>query len=200
MADFTSQPDGKTRLRLQVETLDNPPMQERIGRELDEMEAMVREALSLFRGLEDGEPPVPVDLNALLDKVREEFTDMGQQVTVAGRTVQPLTAKPQALKRCLTNLVANAAKFGARADIAVEDGPVIAIRVRDSGPGIPAQELERVFEPFYRVESSRNRDSGGTGLGLSIARDIAQAHGGSLSLSNLPGGGLEAALLLPRER
>ena len=189
-----------TRLRLQVETLDNPPMQERIGRELDEMEAMVREALSLFRGIEDGEPPAALDLNALLDKVREEFTDMGRQVTLAGHVVQPLTAKPQALKRCLTNLVANATTFGARADILVEDGPVVAIRVRDRGPGIPAQELERVFEPFYRLESSRNRDSGGTGLGLSIARDIAQAHGGSLSLSNLPGGGLEAALLLPRER
>src|SRR6266404_3447302 len=79
-------------------------------------------------------------------------------------------------------------------------GTAVAIRVRDSGPGIPAQELERVFEPFYRLESSRNRDSGGTGLGLSIARDIAQAHDGSLTLSNLPGGGLEAALLLPRER
>ena len=189
-----------TRLRLQVETLDNPPAQERIGRELSEMEAMVREALTLFRGIEDGEPPAPLDLNALLDKVREEFTDMGQQVTVAGRTAQPLTAKPAALKRCLTNLVANATHFGARADIVVEDGPVVAIRVRDAGPGIPAQELERVFEPFYRLESSRNRDSGGTGLGLSIARDIAQAHGGSLTLSNLPGGGLEATLLLPREQ
>jgi signal transduction histidine kinase len=187
-----------TRLRLQMETLDNPPMQERIGRELSEMEAMVREALTLFRGIEDGEPPAPLDLNALLEKVREEFTDMGQQVTVAGRTVLPLMAKPRALKRCLTNLVANATHFGARADIVVEDGPVVAIRVRDRGPGIPAQELERVFEPFYRLESSRNRDSGGTGLGLSIARDIAQAHGGSLTLSNLPGGGLEAALLLPR--
>jgi signal transduction histidine kinase len=189
-----------TRLRLQVETLDNPPMQERIGRELSEMEAMVREALTLFRGIEDGEPPAPLDLNALLEKVREEFTEMGQQVSLAGRTAQPLTAKPQALKRCLTNLVANATHFGARADIVLEDGPVVAIRVRDDGPGIPAQELERVFEPFYRLESSRNRDSGGTGLGLSIARDIAQAHGGSLTLSNLPGGGLEAALLLPRER
>jgi signal transduction histidine kinase len=125
---------------------------------------------------------------------------MGQQVTVAGRTAQPLTAKPQALKRCLTNLVANATGFGSRADILVEDGPMVAIRVRDRGPGIPAEELERVFEPFYRVESSRNRDSGGTGLGLSIARDIAQAHGGSLTLRNLPDGGLEATLLLPRRR
>ena len=189
-----------TRLRLQVEALDNLPMQARIGRELDEMEAMVREALSLFRGIEDGEPAAPIDLGALLGQVREEFTGMGQQVTVTGRSEQPLTAKPQALKRCLTNLVANATKFGARADLLLEDGAVVAIRVRDTGPGIPAQELERVFEPFYRLESSRNRDSGGTGLGLSIARDIAQAHGGSLTLRNLPGGGLEAALLLPRRR
>ena len=74
------------------------------------------------------------------------------------------------------------------------------LRVCDRGPGIPAEELERVFEPFYRLESSRNRDSGGTGLGLSIARDIAQAHGGSLTLANLPGGGLEARLRLPRRR
>jgi len=189
-----------TRLRLQVEALDNLPMQARIGRELDEMEAMVREALSLFRGIEDGEPAAPIDLGALLGQVREEFTGMGQQVTVTGRSEQPLTAKPQALKRCLTNLVANATKFGARADLLLEDGAVVAIRVRDAGPGIPAQELERVFEPFYRLESSRNRDSGGTGLGLSIARDIAQAHGGSLTLRNLPGGGLEAVLLLPRRR
>src|SRR6267378_490798 len=189
-----------TRLRLQVEALDNLPMQARIGRELDEMEAMVREALSLFRGIEDGEPAAPIDLGALLGQVREEFTGMGQQVTVTGRSEQPLTAKPQALKRCLTNLVANATKFGARADLLLEDGAVVAIRVRDAGPGIPAQELERVFEPFYRLESSRNRDSGGTGLGLSIARDIAQAHGGALTLRNLPGGGLEAALLLPRRR
>jgi signal transduction histidine kinase len=187
-----------TRLRLQVETLDNPPLQERIGRELDEMEAMVREALALFRGLEDGEAAAPVDLNALLGKVREEFARMGGKVSLAGRAAEPLSGKPQALKRCLTNLVTNAIKFGSRADIELEDGPVVAIRVRDAGPGIPDAELERVFEPFYRLESSRNRDSGGTGLGLSIARDIAQAHGGSLSLRNLAAGGLEAELLLPR--
>jgi signal transduction histidine kinase len=72
--------------------------------------------------------------------------------------------------------------------------------VRDEGPGIPPEELERVFEPFYRVESSRNRDTGGTGLGLSIARDVAQAHGGSLVAQNMPGGGLEALLVLPRRR
>lgn len=187
-----------TRLRLQVETLENPQLQARIGRELNEMEAMVREALALFRGSEDGEVASPVDLNALLETVREEFAAMGGAVSVDGRGAQPLPAKPQALKRCLTNLVANAIKFGSRADIELQDGPVVAIRVRDRGPGIPEGELERVFEPYYRLESSRNRDSGGTGLGLTIARDIAQAHGGTLTLRNLASGGLEAELRLPR--
>ncbi len=189
-----------TRLRLQVEALDNPPMQARIGRELDEMESMVREALSLFRGLDDGEPATPVDIDALLGQIRDEFRDMGAMVTISGRALRPLSGKPQALKRCLTNLIANAVKFGTRAEIHIEDGAELVIRVRDQGPGIPEKELERVFEPFYRLESSRNRDSGGTGLGLSIARDIAQAHGGSLRLANLAAGGLEATLRLPRRR
>ena len=189
-----------TRLRLQVEALENPPMQARISRELDEMESMVHEALALFRGLDDGEPAAPVDVDALLEQLRGEFTDMGATVTVSGRSLAPYFGKPQALKRCLTNLVANAVKFGTRADIAVEDGAELVIRVRDSGPGIPESELERVFEPFYRLESSRNRDSGGTGLGLSIARDIAQSHGGILTLHNLTSGGLEACLTLPRQR
>jgi signal transduction histidine kinase len=187
-----------TRLRLQVETLENPPMQERIGKELDEMESMVHEALSLFRGLDDGEPAVPVDIDGLLAQIAGEFTDMGDTVTVSGTALKPFVGKPQALKRCLTNLIANAIKFGSRAQVQVEDGSALLIRIRDSGPGIPPAELERVFEPFYRLESSRNRDSGGTGLGLAIARDIAQAHGGTLTLANLPAGGLEALLTLPR--
>ena len=189
-----------TRLRLQVEALDNPPMQERIGRELDEMESMVREALALFRGLDDGEPAAAVDMNALLEKIREEFRDLGGTVTITGQALRPLVGKPQALKRCLTNLIANAVKFGTRAEVLIADGADLVIRVRDHGPGIPEEELERVFEPFYRLESSRNRDSGGTGLGLTIARDLAQAHGGSLLLANLAGGGLEATLRLPRRR
>lgn len=189
-----------TRLRLQVETLEDPSLQERIGRQLDEMESMVHQALALFRGLDDGEAAAPLDINALLARVQEQFTEMGADVTISGRALQPLVGKAQALKRCLTNLVANAVNFGTRARILVEDGAALTIRVRDAGPGIPADELERVFEPFYRLESSRNRDSGGTGLGLSIARDIAEAHGGSLTLANLPQGGLEATLTLPRRR
>ncbi len=188
-----------TRLRLQVETaLEDPAIQARFSKELDEMEGMVRGALALFRGLDDDEALAPIDINALLATLRSEFTEMGSEVTVEGRAAQPFTGKPQALKRCLTNLIANAVKFGIRARILVEDGAALIIRVRDDGPGIPPEELERVFEPFYRIESSRNRDTGGTGLGLSIARDVAQAHGGSLVARNLPTGGLEALLVLPR--
>jgi signal transduction histidine kinase len=190
-----------TRLRLQVETqLDDPAIQARFGKELDEMESMVRGALALFRGLDDDETLAPIDINALVATIQTEFTEMGADVNVEGKAGQPFTGKPQALKRLLTNLVANAVKFGIRARIIVEDNTALLIRIRDDGPGIPPEELEKVFEPFYRVESSRNRDTGGTGLGLSIARDVAQAHGGSLVAQNLPGGGLEALLVLPRRR
>ncbi|HEY4213790.1 MAG TPA: ATP-binding protein [Steroidobacteraceae bacterium] len=189
-----------TRLRLQVETLDDADAQTRIGKQLDEMESMVRGALALFRGLDDDEAFAPVNINALLATLESEFTQMGGKVTVEGTVQKEFVGKPQALKRCLTNLIENAIKFGGSAALSVQDGASVAIRVVDSGPGIPPEELERVFEPFYRVESSRNRDTGGTGLGLSIARDIAQAHGGSLSLTNLPERGLEALLILPRQR
>jgi signal transduction histidine kinase len=190
-----------TRLRLHVETtLDDPAIQARFSDQLDEMESLVRGSLALFRGLDDDETQAPIDINSLVEIIKNEFREMGADVTVEGQAAAPIMGKPQALKRCLTNLVANAVKFGVRAKIIVEDGSALLIRIRDEGPGIPPEELERVFEPFYRVESSRNRDTGGTGLGLSIARDVAQAHGGSLIARNLATGGLEALLVLPRRR
>ncbi|HUI61246.1 MAG TPA: HAMP domain-containing sensor histidine kinase [Steroidobacteraceae bacterium] len=187
-----------TRLRLQVEILDDPAVQARIGKQLDEMESMVRGALALFRGLDDDEAFSQIDINDLLATLKSEFAEMSAPVTIEGHALKPISGKPQALRRCLTNLIANAVKFGTRATLVVEDGASLVIHVRDDGPGIPTEELERVFEPFYRVESSRNRDTGGTGLGLSIARDVVQAHGGSLVLRNLPVRGLEAILTLPR--
>jgi signal transduction histidine kinase len=189
-----------TRMRLRVETLTDPESQERFGRDLDEMESMVRGALALLKNLSDDEAAVPIDANALLATLQAEFAEVGASVQIRGRARSAFLGKPHALKRCLTNLISNAVHFGTRATVVVEDGAALTLRVRDEGPGLPAEELERVFEPFYRVESSRNRDTGGTGLGLSIARDIAQAHGGSLGLRNLPERGLEAVLTLPRVR
>ena len=116
-----------------------------------------------------------------------------------GAAQAPYRADPQALRRCLENLIENALRYGGSAEIEVSDTPQrLRIAVRDRGPGIPPAELERVFEPFYRLDASRNMDSGGTGLGLSIARNIARWHGGDVTLRNAPGGGLIAALVLPR--
>jgi signal transduction histidine kinase len=190
-----------TRMRLRVETLpDAEDVKERFGRDLDEMESMVRGTLTLLKGLSDDEAVQPVDVDTLLATIQSEFAEIGASVTVRGRTRGAFRGRPQALKRCITNLLSNAVHFGSTATVLVQDGASLTLRVRDEGPGLAPEELERVFEPYYRVESSRNRDTGGTGLGLSIARDIAQAHGGTLFLRNLPERGLEAVLALPHLR
>jgi len=188
-----------TRLKLRVETLDDDSLRERFGADLDEMIAMVANCLNLFKGLDD-EPPQPTDVGALLADLRREFAELGGTVEIEGVAKAPVVVRAQALKRCLTNLLSNAIKYGERATVVVEDGEDLVLRVLDEGPGIPAESLEQVFEPFFRLESSRNSATGGVGLGLGIARDIAQAHGGSLVLRNRSPRGLEAVLTLPKAR
>jgi signal transduction histidine kinase len=188
-----------TRLRLRVESIEDEALRTRCVEDLDEMTRMVRGALSVFRGLNDEEERIPVDIDALLQELQRRYGEVNENVAIEGHATAPFSGKPLALKRCLGNLVDNALQYGGHATIAVTDGnDELTIRVLDDGPGIPEAELDRVFEPFYRLESSRNRATGGTGLGLSIARDVAQAHGGSLTLANRSGGGLEARLVLPR--
>ncbi|MGH8238707.1 MAG: ATP-binding protein [Steroidobacteraceae bacterium] len=188
-----------TRLRLRVESIEDEALRTRCVEDLDEMTRMVRGALSVFRGLNDEEPTVPVDIGALLQELQRRYGEVNANVAIEGQAAAPFPGKPLALKRCLGNLVDNALQYGELATIAVTDSDdELTIRVLDNGPGIPDAELERVFEPFYRLESSSNRATGGTGLGLSIARDVAQAHGGALTLANRSGGGLEAKLVLPR--
>ncbi len=187
-----------TRIRLRVESLEDESQRERFIADLDEMNGMISGALSLFRGLNEAEPESACDIAQLLETLREEFAEIGVTVEVEGEALGPIQLRPLAIKRCLTNLLSNAVKFAGNARVIVEDGSALVLRVCDDGPGIPQADLERVFEPFYRVESSRNPETGGTGLGLSIARDIAQAHGGSLVLRNRSPHGLEAILTLPR--
>ena len=188
-----------TRLRLRTELLDDSPLREKFQADLDDMQRMAQTSLDFLRGGEDGEPMAALDLNALLESLQEDAEDASREVRITGAARQSLPCRPLALKRCLTNLVDNALKYGQRAEIAVADGPArLKLIVRDHGPGIPAMELEKVFEPFYRLEGSRSRDTGGSGLGLGIARNIARAHGGELTLRNHPQGGLEAVLELPR--
>jgi signal transduction histidine kinase len=136
---------------------------------------------------------------ALIESIAADAREVGGDVRIEGAARVPYPGHPQSLKRALTNLIDNAAKYGKSATITVEDGAqTLRICVRDKGTGIPEAELERVFEPFYRMEASRNRATGGSGLGLTIARNIARAHGGDLRLRNRAEGGLEAELTLPR--
>jgi signal transduction histidine kinase len=188
-----------TRLRLRAELLDDGELKNKISQDLEEMESMVHATLEYMRGVDNAERVQRIDVAALLGSLQADFADMGGRVELSGAAAQPYSGRPQALKRCLGNLIDNAIKYGQRATILVEDGPdALVIRIRDAGPGIPQAELERVFEPFYRVEGSRSRDTGGTGLGLTIAGQIAQLHGGTLKLNNLKNDGLEAVLSLPR--
>ncbi|MDX1656820.1 MAG: ATP-binding protein, partial [Candidatus Competibacteraceae bacterium] len=188
-----------TRLRLRAELLEDEDLRSRFQADLDEMEAMVQATLDFMRGTEQAEQVVQVDMDALLESLQEDQAELGGEVAVQGRAAGPYPGRPLALKRCLGNLLDNAVRYGQRAEVVLEEGQGgLRIIVADQGPGVPEGELERVFEPFYRLEESRARHTGGTGLGLGIARNIARAHGGELTLGNRPGGGLEAVLELPR--
>ncbi len=188
-----------TRLRLRTELLGNSDIQARFQHDLDEMESMVMVTLDFMRGVDQQEPFQPVDMMTLLESIQADAQEMGGAIDIHGTMQSPYLGKPTALKRCITNLVDNALKYGQCASLLVEDSAdCCTLRIVDQGAGIPSDQLENVLLPYYRLESSRNRDTGGTGLGLSIAQDIAQVHGGNLSLNNLPNGGLEAVLTLPR--
>ena len=188
-----------TRMRLRAELLDDDDTRKRFENDLGEMQCMVTDALSALRDFDGPAQSVPVDMNALLESLQRDNEEMGRQVEITGRVAAPLMGDPQRLKRCVGNLVENAVLYGGRAHVGVEDGvKALTVKIHDEGPGIPEPMLERVFDPFFRLESSRNRDTGGSGLGLSIARNIARAAGGDVSLRNLPTGGLEASLVLPR--
>jgi signal transduction histidine kinase len=188
-----------TRLRLRAELLDDDDARERIDRDLAEMQSMVTDALTALRGIEGPAQSVPVDMMALLESLQADNEDMGRTVEIEGRATAPLVGDPLRLKRCVGNLIDNAVVYGRRAHVSVEDGAkALTLRIRDEGPGIPEEMLDRIFDPFFRLEESRSRDTGGTGLGLSIARNIARAAGGDVSLRNAPQGGAEAVLVLPR--
>lgn len=188
-----------TRMRLRTEMLDDEAVRIKFTRDLEEMESMVTETLEFMHDTSATEPMQRVDVMALIESLQGDYRDTGRAVDVEGSVAQAYSGRPLALRRCLTNLVENAIRYGERATIKVEDSDrVITIRIFDEGPGIPAAELDQAFEPFFRGEASRSRDTGGTGLGLGIARNVARAHGGDLVLRNRTGRGLEAILTLAR--
>ncbi|NEX59699.1 HAMP domain-containing protein [Noviherbaspirillum sp. 17J57-3] len=190
-----------TRLRLRLEKVDDEELRGRLIADLSAMQTMVREGLDLARSMESAEPLQRLDLDSLVESLCEDARDAGQSVALHGNTGASLMARPVALRRCLTNLLDNAVKYGhaAKVETSLENGFAM-IRIRDQGPGIPDAFMEKVFDPFYRMEDSRSRETGGTGLGLTIARSIAEQHGGTISLRNHPAGGLQVTLALPASR
>ncbi|MGI4937668.1 MAG: ATP-binding protein, partial [Janthinobacterium lividum] len=191
-----------TRLRLRLEKVENDQLREKLIEDLSATQSMVREGLELARSMDASEPLQPLDLDSLLDSVCDDASEAGQAVSLEGAGHMSVMARPSALRRCLVNLIDNAVKYGGHARVTVRreqtgTDQMARISITDGGPGIEEQQLQKVFEPFYRIETSRSRETGGTGLGLTIARNIADQHGGSVTLANLPSGGLEATLLLP---
>lgn len=188
-----------TSLRLRAEFVDDPEVRDRIIETVEEMSRMTEATLAFARDDALAEDSHPTDLAALVSAVADDFADIGHPVTVEGPDKLEMPLRPVSLRRALRNLVENAIRYGISARIHVAATPTEAIiTVDDDGPGIPPDRLEEVFEPFVRLETSRNLDTGGVGLGLSTARSIVRRHGGDLTLANRTEGGLRATIRLPR--
>lgn len=188
-----------TRMQLRAEAMGESPERDKMAEDLGQMQHLVREGIAYARSAHAAsEPPLRIDLAAFLDSLVYDYLDTGKQVAFSGRYDGAMTTRPHALRRVLANLLDNAIKYAGAAELEVgDDGRGGArISVRDRGPGIPEEELGQVFQPFYRLEASRNRDTGGTGLGLAIAQQLAESIGATLALRNREGGGLEAVVEL----
>ncbi|KQB53552.1 histidine kinase [Pseudomonas endophytica] len=186
-----------TRLCLRTEMLDDEQQKQRFRKDLADMEGLVSTTLEFVSSGEINEARQNIDLNALLQSLQADMQDIGEHISLVGRATRPVSGYARSLKRCVQNLLENAVRYARDVQVIVEELPEqVVITVRDSGPGIAPQQLTQVLEPFYRLEVSRNSDTGGYGLGLSIAHTVATAHGGTLVLNNRPQGGLDAVLTL----
>ncbi len=192
-----------TRLKLRAEFIEDDEQRARFMADLDELNMMVSATLVFGRDTADTEPAVALDLGALLRTVLDEAADArpeaAERLSFEGAAAVTVSGRPVALKRVFANLVSNAVKYGGAAHVRLNTpaGGQVVVTVEDEGPGLPPDQLERIFEPFYRIENSRNRETGGTGLGLPIARNILRAHGGDVVLANQAGGGARAVVTLP---
>jgi signal transduction histidine kinase len=185
-------------MRLRAEFVADEEERGRLLQTLDEMQTMTEAVLSAARADRTGEAARPVDLAALAESLADDMTEMGGEVSFEPTGAVRCVCRTNEVRRALRNLLENALRYGKRARVSVRmERQNAVVRVDDDGPGIPATELDRVFEPFARLESSRSARTGGYGLGLSIARWIARGHGGDVVLVNRPGGGLRATLMLP---
>ena len=187
-----------SRLKLRLEQIEDTKLQGQMRQDLNDMIGMLDATLSYLHEQRTSETRHLLDVQALVESMSENAQDQGSDVQFSG-TCAPLQVQPMALRSCLNNLIDNALRYAGTARVELEDGrEALVIRVIDHGPGIAADKREAVFEPFYRLEGSRNRNSGGVGLGMTISKEAVERLGGRLSLEETPGGGLTALMWLPR--
>ena len=186
-----------TRLAFRLDGLESP-LKEKVESDIEQMTLMIAATLDFVRDRSLGGTRERFDLRLLVESVVDDQSDVGHDVTLEGVENVPLHGDPVALRRAFANLVDNAVKYGerARVHLRVSDGNCI-VDIDDDGPGIPEALQERVFEPFFRAERSRNRDTGGIGLGLTTVRSIVVDHGGTVTLRNRKDGGLRVVVVVP---
>jgi len=187
-------------LRIRAESVEPAEERERMVATIEEMTALLDDTLALARSGRSKEPPRALDVTALVDATVEEFRDLGRDVAMEESERAVACVRGNLLRGAIRNLVENAVNYAGAARVRVGGaGDQVCVEVLDRGPGIPEDQLERVKEPFVRLEESRSRETGGSGLGITLARAAAHIHGGELELANREGGGLAARLWLPRE-
>jgi len=187
-----------TAMRINLEFIEDQDLRDRLVENLDELQALTEQVLSAARGA-GGEPRRNVDLSALVESLVADLDDLGEPVSWQNHAPAPVNCRPNEIRRAVRNLVENALAYGRKADVQIaERADGYDVVVEDEGPGIPDRDRQRVFEPFVRLESSRNAATGGTGLGLTLVKAIVEGHGGAIMLENRAGGGLRARLHLPR--
>ena len=187
-----------TAMRINLEFIEEDDLRDRLLENLDELQALTEQVLSAARGA-GGESKRNVDLSALVESLIADLDDMGEPVVWRNHEPAPVTCRPNEIRRAVRNLVENAVAYGAKAEVQIaERADGYDVVVEDEGPGIPDGDRQRVFEPFVRLESSRNAATGGTGLGLTLVKAIVEGHGGEITLENRESGGLRARMHLPR--
>ena len=193
-----------TRLQLRLDRVEPEILRRKLQKTVSDIRAIISQGLELARSLTTDESMTRLDLKAFLQSLADDYADVGHNVVMlaSGRTGNDtviVAARPLCLRRCLENILSNACAYGGGAWITLqEEEGRTAVSISDNGPGIPEEMLRRVFEPYFRLEPSRNRLSGGLGLGLTIARNMALLNNGDIELRNRPEGGLTARILLPR--
>ena len=188
------------RVQLRLDAVEPPALREKLAANIEEIRSIIEQGLELARSLRTTEKAVPMEAAAFVESIADDMAANGGAVSFTDNAEGPLliAARPTCLRRAVENLAGNAIKYAGGAELSVERrGESAIIRVEDRGPGIPPELLEKVFEPYFRVEGSRSRGTGGTGLGLTIARNMVLLNNGSLTLENREGGGLRAVITLP---